>query len=216
VTSKSFRLSAADRGQLRVGAAALGVAVDAHAESKLAAYADLLGLWNERVNLVACHSGAELVERHLLDSLAVEPLLRDGGLVADLGTGAGLPGVPLAITSPERRFVLVEIRRRRANFLKEVRRALQLANVEVLEQRAEHPPSPYQGQAVCVVTRAVWSDERIFGIADKWIQETGELIWSRTEPLPASTDMRPFARRRSIAYRIGAGRQRTIDVFERS
>jgi 16S rRNA (guanine527-N7)-methyltransferase len=200
---------------LRVGAAALGVAIDSHAEARFAAYADLLGLWSERVNLVACRSAVELVERHFLDSLAVEPLLPADGVIADLGTGAGFPGVPLAIADSRRAMILVEARRRRASFLREVRRALNLDNVTVLEQRAESLPTAYEHQTGCVVTRAVWSDGRIFAIAASWLRSDGELIWTRTDSLPATVDTSPFRRARSVAYRIGDGRQRTIEVLVR-
>ena len=215
MTPQSLRLGDVERQELRTGAAGLGVTIDAGAELKFAAYADQLGLWNDHVNLLACHSPAELVERHFLDSLAVDPLLPGRGWIVDLGTGAGFPGVPLAIVNPARPFVLVEARRRRANFLREVKRALHLDNVDIIEDRAENPPSSYAERAACVVTRAVWSDETVFGIAGKWVEGGGALIWSRTETLPGSPESGPFRRSQSVQYRIGSGRVRTLEVFVR-
>jgi 16S rRNA (guanine527-N7)-methyltransferase len=215
VRQQSLRLGDVEREELRTGAAGLGVTIDAGAERKFAAYADQLGLWNDHVNLVACHSAAELVERHFLDSLAVDSLLPSAGLVADLGTGAGFPGVPLAVVNPSRPFVLVEARRRRANFLREAKRALHLDNVEIVEGRAETPPSSYAGRAACIITRAVWSDEAVFDIAAKWVESGGTLIWSRTDALSSVREIGPFRRKRSVQYRIGRGRGRTLEVFLR-
>ena len=213
---QSLRLGDVDREQLRTGAAGLGVSVDAAAERRFAAYADQLGLWNDHVNLLACHSPTELVERHFLDSLAVDSLLPDQGFIADLGSGAGFPGIPLALVNPERRFVLVEARRRRANFLREVKRALHLENIEVVEDRAECPPDAYAGRTACVVTRAVWSDGAVFDVARRWLESGGELIWSRTDPLPKDSDVTPFTRKRNVRYRIGNGRDRTLEVLIRA
>ncbi len=216
MTPQSLRLGDIERQDLRAGAAGLGVAIDGDAETKFAAYADQLGLWNGRVNLVACHSAAELVHRHFLDSLAVDSLLPDEGFVADLGSGAGFPGIPLALVNPERSFVLVEVRRRRANFLREVKRTLRLENVDVVEDRAEHPPADYAGRASCVVTRAVWSDGTVLEIAARWLERGGELIWSRTDPLAAGQNVPSFQRKQSVGYRIGTGRGRTLEVLTRT
>jgi 16S rRNA (guanine527-N7)-methyltransferase len=210
-----LRLGGAERQQLIAGGAALGVEIDSDAESRFAAYADLLGLWSTRVNLIACPTAAELVDRHFLDSLAVDPLLPADGAVADLGSGAGFPGLPLAIVNPERRIVLVEARRRRASFLREARRTLALENLEVLEQRAEQPPAAYHGRAAAVVSRAVWADQRIFAIAGTWLLSDGALIWMRTEPLPVDVHHEGFLHQATIRYRIGQGRPRAIELCAR-
>ena len=215
MTARRLRLTDAEREQLRAGAAALGVEIDASAESRLAAYADLLGLWSERVNLISCATASELVDRHFLDSLAAEPLLPEDGMIVDLGSGAGFPGVPLAIANPARRMVLVEVRRRRANFLREVRRALGLERLEVLEQRAEQPLASYDGQASCVVSRAVWKDKEIFEIATAWLGSNGHLVWLRTDPLTATDDGGPFVHERTVRYQVGDDRPRVIEVFAR-
>lgn len=212
MTARRLRLTDAEREQLRVGAAALGVEIDASAESRFAAYADLLGVWSERVNLISCATGSELVDRHFLDSLAAEPLLPEDGMIVDLGSGAGFPGLPLAIADPARVVVLVEARRRRANFLREGRRTLRLDQVEVLEQRAELPPSSHRGQAACVVSRAVWTDSEIFEIAAAWLRPSGHLVWLRSDPV-ARGDAGPFVGERTIRYQIGDQRPRLIEVY---
>src|SRR5690606_30834440 len=96
----------------------------------LAEYLALLVKWNRTYNLTGIRDPDELVERHLVESLALAPLLR-GERIADVGTGAGLPGIPLAIVSPERHFVLIESRAKRVRFLRHVVLTLGLENAEI-------------------------------------------------------------------------------------
>ncbi len=213
MNSGSLRLGEAERSQLRLGAAALGVELAASMVSKLGNFADLLDLWGARMNLISCRGAQELVERHLLDSIAVEPLLPDAGTIVDLGSGAGLPGIPLAVLKPERKLILVEVRRRRANFLREVRRTLHLENVEVHERRAEDPPPEARHGALAVVSRAVWSDDAILTAAASWLDLEGRLFWMRTETFPEPQNAEPLRRERTVRYRIGEGRERVIEVF---
>lgn len=101
-------------------------------QDQLLEYAALLEKWNKTFNLVSRQDIRRLLSRHLLDSLAGVPLLK-GNRVLDLGSGAGLPGVPLAIAAPELHFVLLDRSSRRARFLKQVTRTLSLTQVDVLE-----------------------------------------------------------------------------------
>ena len=93
----------------------------------LTAYLELLAQWNRVFNLTGIRSREALVQRHVVESLTLGPLLR-GGRVADVGTGAGLPGIPLAITAPEREFTLIESRAKRVRFLRHVVSMLGLDN----------------------------------------------------------------------------------------
>jgi 16S rRNA (guanine527-N7)-methyltransferase len=124
---------------------------DAHLEA-LARFLDLLMQWNRVYNLTGIRDLAELVDRHLIESLALKPLLR-GERIADVGTGAGLPGVPLAITERARRFTLIESRAKRVRFLRHVTAELALTNTEIAHGRAEHlrPDRPFD----TVLARAV-------------------------------------------------------------
>ncbi len=103
-----------------------------HQRNQLFEYAALIEKWNKTFNLVSRHDISRLFTRHLLDSLAGVPLLH-GQKVLDLGSGAGLPGVPLAIAAPEKSFVLLDRSSRRVRFLGQVARNLDLANVDVIE-----------------------------------------------------------------------------------
>lgn len=122
--------------KLAAGLAAMQLDVADAAQAKLLAYIELLAKWNRAYNLTAVRDPAEMVPRHLLDSLAILPFVH-GSTLADLGSGAGLPGIPLAIARPDLAVTLVESNGKKARFLREVVRSLPLANVEVVEARVQ-------------------------------------------------------------------------------
>ena len=117
--------------------AAAGVAVDERVAAGVAKFVALLLRWNEVYNLTGPRGAGELLDRHLVESFALRPLLR-GERIADVGTGAGLPGVPLAIAEPGRHFTLIESRAKRVRFLRHAVAELKLGNAEVAHGRAEH------------------------------------------------------------------------------
>jgi 16S rRNA (guanine527-N7)-methyltransferase len=122
--------------RLSAGLAKLGLALVPGQVAALATLAAELADWNTRVNLTAITDPAGVVDKHLLDSLAVLPWLR-GHTIADVGSGAGFPGLPLAIADPERRYTLIESTGKKAKFMRHVVERLALPNVEVLQGRAE-------------------------------------------------------------------------------
>ena len=119
--------------------AAVGLPVTDADSAALARFVALLLRWNEVYNLTGIRGVEEILDRHLVESFALRPLLR-GTRVADVGTGGGLPGVPLAIAEPNRTFTLIESRAKRVRFLRHVVAELKLANTEVAHGRAEHLP----------------------------------------------------------------------------
>jgi 16S rRNA (guanine527-N7)-methyltransferase len=129
-----------------------GVRLPDAQSAALARFLELLMRWNRVYNLTGIHDVAELVDRHLIESLALKTLLK-GERIADVGTGAGLPGLPLAITERTRSFTLIESRAKRVRFLRHVIGELGLANTEVAHARAEHlrPERPFD----TVLARAV-------------------------------------------------------------
>jgi 16S rRNA (guanine527-N7)-methyltransferase len=126
--------------ELEAGLAALGLPAQPLA-ARLLDYLALLDRWNRTYNLTAVRDPREMLSRHLLDSLSMWPHVRDGKL-ADLGTGPGLPGIPLALARPGLQVTLVESNGKKTRFLREVVRQLGLANVRVLESRAEAVDEP--------------------------------------------------------------------------
>ena len=105
-------------------------------QQKLVHYIQLIARWNKAFNLTAVRYVEDMVSRHLLDSLAVQPYI-EGDMVLDVGSGAGLPGIPFAITLPEKKFVVVDSNGKKTRFLTQAKIDLQLENVEVINQRVE-------------------------------------------------------------------------------
>ena len=99
--------------------------------------------WGARMNLTAIRDREQQLTKHVLDSLSVGPWLR-GERVADLGSGAGFPGIPLSIVEPARHFALIESTGKKCDFLRHVAGELGLANIEIVQARAEayRPPLP--------------------------------------------------------------------------
>jgi 16S rRNA (guanine527-N7)-methyltransferase len=139
------------RALLERGLAALALPMPPDATERLLAYLALLQKWNRTYNLTAVREPEKMVTHHLLDSLAVLPHL-PGGALADVGAGAGLPGIPLAIAQPARRVTLNDASDKKAAFLRQAAIELKLANVDVHAGRVEawHPAQPF----ACVISRA--------------------------------------------------------------
>jgi 16S rRNA (guanine527-N7)-methyltransferase len=122
--------------QLQRGCDELGLSLDARQQEQLLRYLALLSKWNKTYNLTAVRDEGQMVTRHLLDSLAIMPYL-SGGRFIDVGTGAGLPGVPLAIALPHHVFHLLDSNGKKTRFLFQVKTALCLDNIVVHQARVE-------------------------------------------------------------------------------
>lgn len=127
------------RSALERGLEELALALPAGAREQLLQYLALLDKWNRIYNLTAIRDPLDMVSHHLLDSLAVLPHLplAAAARVADAGSGAGLPGIPLALARPQWQLALIEANQKKAAFLRQAGIELELANVEVHEGRAE-------------------------------------------------------------------------------
>jgi 16S rRNA (guanine527-N7)-methyltransferase len=122
--------------QLQTSAAALGIDLSTEQASKLIRFLDELDDWNQRMNLTAIRERSQQITKHLLDSLSIHTFLR-GTRVADIGTGAGFPGVPLALVNPDKQFVLVDSVAKKLRFVDHAAQTLQLNNVTTMHARAE-------------------------------------------------------------------------------
>lgn len=125
------------------GLGRLGLEADPGQVDSLLRYQSLVRHWNRHFNLVSPRDLDQFVVRHLLDSLALHDFL-EGAEIADIGSGAGLPGIPLALLNPDRRFTLIDSNGKKTRFLFQAKVALGLANVEVENCRVEHYQSPRQ------------------------------------------------------------------------
>jgi 16S rRNA (guanine527-N7)-methyltransferase len=122
---------------LAAGARDIGIVLDSSGAEKLLKLVDELELGNAQFNLTAIRDRLGMLRKHVLDSLSLQPYLR-GSRVADIGTGAGFPGLPLAIVNPQRRFTLVEATGKKARFVEQTVLRLGCENVQVEHARAEN------------------------------------------------------------------------------
>lgn len=128
--------------RLHAGIAALGLVLPPGAESRLLGYVELLAKWNRTYNLTAVRKADEMVTHHLLDSLALLPLLAEksvlaGRRLADVGSGAGVPGLVLAIARPDLELASIEANQKKTAFQQQAKIELALANVSIHCARAE-------------------------------------------------------------------------------
>ncbi|HVY08284.1 MAG TPA: 16S rRNA (guanine(527)-N(7))-methyltransferase RsmG [Burkholderiales bacterium] len=136
---------------IRHGTAGLGLVLPAQAQAQLSAYVQLLLKWNRVYNLTAIRGEQKMVSHHILDSLATIDHLPPGSLL-DVGSGAGLPGIPIAIAQPAREVTVLDSNQKKGAFLKQAVAELGLANTQVAVERVEthRPPHAYD----VVVSRA--------------------------------------------------------------
>lgn len=121
---------------LRRGLSALALELDEQQQRQLIAFVELLVRWNRRFNLTAIRDVNDMLVRHIFDSLAVLPYLA-GQRCIDVGTGGGLPGIPLAIADASRSFTLLDSNGKKTRFLTQVKGELSLENVDVVHSRVE-------------------------------------------------------------------------------
>ncbi|MBX3652482.1 MAG: 16S rRNA (guanine(527)-N(7))-methyltransferase RsmG [Burkholderiales bacterium] len=158
---------------LAAGIRALGLDIAAAAQQRMLDYLALIEKWNKAYNLTAVREPRKMLTHHLLDSLAVLPHLR-GPRVLDVGTGAGLPGIPLALARPDWQFTLLDSSHKKTTFLRQAVIELQLGNVEVICARVEtwNAPPPFD----TVVSRAFTEVAEFVALAGRLCAKDGVVI----------------------------------------
>ena len=158
--------------QLAQGVAQLGLALPGPAQQRLLDYLALLQKWNKVYNLTAVREAPRMVSQHLLDCLAVAPHV-GAAAILDVGSGAGLPGIPLALVLPDSRVTLLEANHKKAAFLKQAQIELKLGNVEVVCERVEawRPGQRYE----IVVSRAFSDLAEFVKLAGRHVAHGGRL-----------------------------------------
>jgi 16S rRNA (guanine527-N7)-methyltransferase len=152
---------------LEQGLRDLTLGVPANAQQKLLHYLHLIVKWNKHFNLSGITAIQEMVPLHLLDSLAVSPYL-EGERILDIGSGAGLPGIPLAIANPDKNFVLLDSNGKKTRFLFQVKVALELSNVEIINARVdEYLSTADTGEFSLITCRAFSSLSSIVKMIEK-------------------------------------------------
>lgn len=156
-----------------------GISLPAEKWARLEAYKSLLLLWGNRFALVSRRDLKEGLEKHFADSLLISPYV-EGRHILDLGSGAGFPGIPLAIVLDEKRFTLIESRRKKWVFLREVRRELGLENLEVVNARWED----LRYEADLALARATGSTEELLDELPHLLKEGGYLLLYSADKRP--------------------------------
>ncbi|MDQ5768418.1 16S rRNA (guanine(527)-N(7))-methyltransferase RsmG [Thiothrix subterranea] len=146
--------------------------VDAHDKALLNRYLQLLQRWNKVFNLTAVRDAADMQSLHIADSISVAPFLR-GKSCLDVGSGAGLPGIPLAILQPDRQFTLLDTNGKKTRFIQQAVLELGLPNVKVVQTRVEswQPAAPFEA----IISRAFASLHDFVTFTGKHVAENGIL-----------------------------------------
>lgn len=168
---------------LHSGVAVLGLSIPESALTGMLAYLGLIEKWNRVYNLTAIRGRHNMIVRHLLDSLTVLPHLC-GRRILDVGTGAGLPGIPLALAVPQSEFFLLDSNAKRMRFLRQVVAELELANVTLVQQRVQEYRSGKKFDTL--VSRAYASLAEMINDSGHLLADTGCIIamkgiWSGDE-----------------------------------
>lgn len=129
-------------GELRAGTEALGITLQQSQHDQLIEYLQLLEKWNQVYNLTSIRGLARMLSYHLLDSLSVLPLLVNGCKAIDVGSGAGLPGIPLAIAMPDTIWILLDSNARKTRFIRQAVAHCGLKNVQVVQSRVQDYHAP--------------------------------------------------------------------------
>lgn len=165
----------------------LQLSMPEEAQVKAMAYLEQLKKWNRAYNLTAIKSLSQMITHHLLDSLAIAPFVR-GERVIDVGTGAGLPGIPLALYFPEKQFTLLDSCGKKTRFLTQIKSDLKIHNIEIVSDRFEnyHPAESFD----VIIFRAVKSIPEMIQKTKHLLSETGQyLAMKATHPAAELNDL---------------------------
>lgn len=163
---------------LQFGLSQLNLSVSAEKQSQLIAYLHLLQKWNKTYNLTAITDFDKMISYHLLDSLSVVPYL-SGNHIVDVGSGAGLPGIPLAIYFPEKQFTLIDSVGKKTRFISNAARELRLTNVQCVNIRAEEYQTPRCFDTM--IARAVASVDDLIQISHHLLRQDGQLLMMKSD-----------------------------------
>jgi 16S rRNA (guanine527-N7)-methyltransferase len=157
------------------GARCLGLELSDEHLARFSLYLEEIARWSRVTNLISQTDPEVIIRKHILDSLAIAPFIPADARLLDLGSGAGFPGLVLAILQPSRQVALIEARRKRVSFLKETARRINAMNVQVYEGRAEvlAKEDSLRNCFAVVITRATWSLKEFLLLASPFVADGG-------------------------------------------
>lgn len=158
--------------QLQDGCESLGLSLSEQQYQLLLDYVGLMAKWNKVYNLTSIRDEKDMVSRHLLDSLAITKYI-DADSLLDVGTGGGLPGIPLAIVKPDMAITLLDSNSKKTRFLQQVKAELKLENVTVVHSRVEEASLP---KFAIVTARAFATIKEIIDLAGRHCDDAGHLV----------------------------------------
>lgn len=202
-------------GTLRTAARQLGLELTADQESRLERMLALLAKWNRTYNLTAIRSETDMVTHHLLDSLTVAPHLGGAATLADVGSGAGFPGLVLAVLRPDLRVTSIEASQKKVAFQQQVRIELHLTNVEVVCGRVERIHRVFDA----VVSRAFASLADFVRLAGNLVSDGGRLLAMKGAYPAGELAALPGAWRLAADHALhvpGLAAERHLIILERS
>ncbi len=174
--------------RLQQGSQAMDIALSADEQQRLLTYLAALLKWNKAYNLTAIRDPLEMVDKHLLDSLSILPYINEQPLI-DIGTGAGLPGMVIALMRPQLPVALLDSNGKKTRFLKQIAAEMQLANVTVINQRCEQ----HEGQYGQITSRAfaslqdmVTGTQHLLAPGGRWLAMKGHVPDDEISALPAT------------------------------
>jgi 16S rRNA (guanine527-N7)-methyltransferase len=201
---------------LEEGAGAIGLRLGRDQVALLARHVDLLLRWNKSINLTAITDPAEVIEKHVVDSLALAPLVPSGTLL-DAGTGAGFPGIPLRIARSELEVVLVDSVQKKVAFLKSALAELRLSGARAMAVRlrgdpaAEHLPRVHSAVARALAEPRTW-----LALAEPYVLPGGFAfcMLGPSDEVPAAQGH--LVLQRELGYRLPFSRaERRVAIFQR-
>ncbi len=185
--------------RLRAGCARMHLQLEGAQHDQLLALIALLHRWSRAFNLTAVRDPEQMVGYHLLDSLAVRPFLR-GERILDVGTGAGFPGLPLAIVEPDRRFVLLDGNGKKVRFVRQAVLELEIHNVDVIQTRIE--TYECREKFATITARAFAPLSRIVDLTKPCLDSAGVLLALKSRETRAELETLPDSATRTLVHRL--------------
>lgn len=192
-------------------------------EEQYQKYLDLIVKWSKSADLTATSNPEEIRNKHFEDSKVVVPFISDAKTLIDIGAGAGFPGIPIKIECPTTVVMLLDSKRKKINFLRQVIFELNLSGIEALQGRAEDPEFfRSHGPFDAVVSRATWPLNLFLEIADPYYAQDGRLIAMKGPRIKEELKKaQPIIEKYSLtlenthSYRLAHGEERHLLIFRK-